>query len=599
MLVRHAEKRVKSVMAVGHVRDALGLAEATKKTVELDRLLEMFKSASDSEALELVRSLRNGVDITATPLSDGEDTTQSNWVSRDRTLDESVSPTLSAIPSVHPLFGLLQPFDLAPNRLEFRGSEKVCWTTVTQDREIIDHLLSLYFTHHHPICPVIPESLVRDDLASGKTTYCSPALLNAMLAVGCSLLGFSHELNPSGKNWPTVEAFTGEAEKLLAAHPKPNLTGIAALCLLAMLENLQLHDQRCYRFSGRASCMALFLGLHMEIVSDRYSTMVDHREATLAYVRLQLFWICFQVDQMVSMNTGWQPQIVLDETDARFATINELCDARALLPTSQTRPELHVDVMREAYMLQMVRLARIVNTTLLESKYLSFDNKKFDIENWGRRYSAWYTALPIDLSMNENASAHVMMMHMWFHGSLIQSFRPVLTRGLQETTIAHRVCEEAAHTINSLLIHYRKLYGLRGFNAILCRALLDAYTIHLHRFPVSFQNLRGIIEMFEELSMHQEWAKAWLEKLVHETRLSTAAAAGAAEALFDGKPPALPLATTAQTSLLAQIDMKAQELVGENVSQSGKNNQQQNLSPIPPRPYRRRHEYFFSPFARQ
>lgn len=257
----------------------------------------MLKSASDSEALELIRSLRSGSDIISTHLVEGDDVTGSKWVSKARTSDEAVSPTASAFPSTHPLFGLLQPFDMAPNRLEFRGNEKVCWTTVTQDREVIDHLLTLYFTHHHPICPVIPESLIRDDMASGKTTYCSPALLNAMLALGRSMLLFSNEVNESGKNWPTAEAFSGEAERLLAAHPKPNLTGIATLCLLAMLENLHLHDQRSYRFSGRSSCMALFLGLHMEIVSDRNSMMVDHHEATLAYVRLQLFWICFQVDQ--------------------------------------------------------------------------------------------------------------------------------------------------------------------------------------------------------------------------------------------------------------------------------------------------------------
>lgn len=235
----------------------------------------------------MIRSLRS-VD---------EGTPPSNWISKDRPEDEAGLPTSSAFLSAHPLFGLLQPFDLAPNQMESRVNEVVCWTTVTQDREVINHLLTLYFTHHHPICPVIPESLIRADLASGGTTFCSPALFNAMLAVGCSLLGLSNEFTGSVKNWPTVEAFSGEAERLLAAHPKPNLTGIAALCLLAMLENLQLHYQRCYMFSSRSSCMALFLGLHMEIVSENTPPMVEGREATLAYVRKQLFWVCFQVDQ--------------------------------------------------------------------------------------------------------------------------------------------------------------------------------------------------------------------------------------------------------------------------------------------------------------
>lgn len=299
------------------------------------------------------------------------------------------------------------------------------------------------------------------------------------------------------------------------------------------------------------------------------------------------------------MNTGWQPQIVLDEADARFSTMNDLCDARALSPQSRSCSEPHADRTSTTYMFQLVKLARIVNTTSLESKYLSFDNRKFDVENWETRYRAWYAALPAEATMNEGSSAHIIVMHLWYHGNLIQSFRPVFTHGLQEMVMAHRVCRDAADTISTLINHYQKLYGLRGFNVTICRALFDAYTIHLYHLPASFQNLQAIIDIFEELSTHQEWAKAWLEKLGYEARHSTGAAAGAVETLFKGKPPPLPPPpdVSEQGSSQDQIVTEAQEIVNDNVGQNGRDSQQHGVPIMLPRPTRRRYDYFFSPFA--
>lgn len=247
--------------------------------------------------MKMVRSLRRTSDLATIEKSVESVGTPPEELFKELEEDEEGSMPSGELAFPRPLLGLVQRFDLAPNRPEFRVNESVCWTTVTQDCGVIDHLLNLYFTYHHPICPVIPESLIRMDMANGKTTYCSPTLLNAMLAVGCSFLGFSNEINGSGKHWPTLEAFSNEAERLLAAHPKRDLTGVAALCLLAMLENLQLCYQRSCILSGRSTHMALFLGLHMEIVSDKKSTMIEDNESTLASVRQQLFWVCFQVDQ--------------------------------------------------------------------------------------------------------------------------------------------------------------------------------------------------------------------------------------------------------------------------------------------------------------
>lgn len=297
------------------------------------------------------------------------------------------------------------------------------------------------------------------------------------------------------------------------------------------------------------------------------------------------------------MNAGQQPQIVLDELDARFATLDDMADARTLLSPSQTPPEFRLDGDRDDCMQYLIGLSKIVNTTLLESNYPSFGNSKFDIGHWESRYRTWYTSLPPTLTVNYDSPTHIIAMHMWFHGSLIQSFRLVFARGSQVADVAHHLCREAAEAITDLLHRYRKLHGLRGFNAMICRALFDAYTIHLHHLPSTLLDLRAIIDAYRELSKHQEWAKGWLERLEYETRHSTVAAAGAVEVLFE-RSSTHPHVATVQAPLSTDTGLKTHNYANPEFREEGKGVQRNDFAIASSRSLRRRPDYFFSPFAR-
>src|SRR5690606_24948108 len=86
------------------------------------------------------------------------------------------------------------------------------WTTVTKDRGLISHLLNMYFAWHYPYFTTLSRELFEADFNRGYRTnlqkspspgaspgsmnsattgaqkipkYCSPLLVNAMLALGC------------------------------------------------------------------------------------------------------------------------------------------------------------------------------------------------------------------------------------------------------------------------------------------------------------------------------------------------------------------------------------------------------------------------------
>ena len=57
------------------------------------------------------------------------------------------------------------------------------WTTVTDDNTIVANLISLYLSWEHTIFRLFDEDYFLDQLAEGKTDYCSSLLVNALLAI--------------------------------------------------------------------------------------------------------------------------------------------------------------------------------------------------------------------------------------------------------------------------------------------------------------------------------------------------------------------------------------------------------------------------------
>lgn len=61
------------------------------------------------------------------------------------------------------------------------------WTTVTQDAQFVSQLVSLWLTWFHPFCNWLDRDFFLQDMRSGdlQARFCSPFLVNAMLAVAC------------------------------------------------------------------------------------------------------------------------------------------------------------------------------------------------------------------------------------------------------------------------------------------------------------------------------------------------------------------------------------------------------------------------------
>lgn len=166
------------------------------------------------------------------------------------------------------------------------------WTQVTDDQEFIEHLLSLYFSWQHSFFQSFPERLFREDMAAGRTKYCSTILVNAICAAGCLLSG-RPEARRDPKNSLTAGLdFFEEAVKQVNETSTSTIPTTAALYLLCHVDGHRGRLSSLWMYSGRSSRMALDMNLHLR--SDKSPHEKVSSEANLhERARLHAFWGCF------------------------------------------------------------------------------------------------------------------------------------------------------------------------------------------------------------------------------------------------------------------------------------------------------------------
>lgn len=175
------------------------------------------------------------------------------------------------------------------------------WTTATSDPELIIHLINMYFSWHYTYFTTLSKSLFYRDFLLGKppqdtrrkTEYCTPLLVNAMLALGCHFTSW-----PAARADPQDSATAGdhffkEAKRLILEndeHENPRLSTVQALALMSVREAGCGREAKGWVYSGMSFRMACDLGLNVESGNaSRDELEVDARRMT--------FWGCFLFDK--------------------------------------------------------------------------------------------------------------------------------------------------------------------------------------------------------------------------------------------------------------------------------------------------------------
>jgi hypothetical protein len=404
------------------------------------------------------------------------------------------------------------------------------WTNQTSDPELVMHLVNMYFTWHYTYFTCLPKHLFYRDFMRGrpppdtrrKTEYCTPLLVNAILALGCHFTS-----SPGARENPDDSATAGdhffrEAKRLIMdndEYEKPKMTTVQALALMSVREAGCGREAKGWVYSGMSFRMACDMGLNID--SSGLGHAADHTvDPEEEDARRITFWGCFLFDKCWSNYLGRLPQlpssaitvpkfdVFPDEDSASWAPYTDSGFMSARSQPARTRAvalqisvlcEISNDLLRHFYNPSDMDRSR---GRQAELKMLS------DIHT---RLETWRRNLPAEMEPKEGGLSSVLTMHMFFQLLFIHLFRPFLkynqsTSPLPANVSPRRLCTQAAAMISKLMRLYKRSHGLRQICNVTVYIMHSACTIHLLNLPDKNAR-RDIIHGIKHL---EEIGEGWL-----------------------------------------------------------------------------------------
>ncbi|UPX18840.1 Nitrogen assimilation transcription factor nit-4 [Ascochyta rabiei] len=399
------------------------------------------------------------------------------------------------------------------------------WTTVTSDPELVQHLIRMYFCWHYSFFATLSKDLFLHEFQAGKPPpgsprkmqYCTPLLVNAMLALGCHFTSLPGARAVRDDSATAGDHFFREAKRLIMAedlHEVPALPTVQALALMSVREAGCGREAKGWVYSGMSFRMACDLGLNLGMHSQ------DAIDETEEDARRITFWGCFLFDKCWSNYLGRMPQLANNIITVPKFDVFPGEDAETWSAyTDSGISQAHSQPSRtRAVALQISKLCEI-SSDLMQFFYNPIDmdkakGKQAELKKLSEihmRLETWRRELPKELEPKEGGLPHMLVMHMFFQLLYIHLFRPFLKYNPDNSPLPPNVsprkqCTQAAAMISKLLRLYKRSHGLRQICNICVYIAHSACTIHLLNLPEKNAK-RDIIHGVKHL---EEIAEGWL-----------------------------------------------------------------------------------------
>ncbi|KAL8814809.1 MAG: hypothetical protein Q9223_006000 [Gallowayella weberi] len=384
----------------------------------------------------------------------------------------------------------------------------VSWTEVTKEYDLVVHLMNMYFTWHYTYFTTLSKSLFYRDFLLGKpppgtrrkTEYCTPLLVNAMLALGCHFTSW-----PAARSNPSDSATAGdhffrEAKRLIMEndeHESPRLATVQALALMSVREAGCGREAKGWVYSGMSFRMAYDLGLNV----DSGHMSLDEEENDSRRITI---WGCFLFDNVAVPKFDVFPM----EDSETWSQYSDAGVGQAHSQPARTRAiALQISSLCE---ISADLLTYFYHPTNLE-KPLGKQAELKKLSELHTRLESWRKKLPKELEPKEGQLATVLVMHMFYQLLFIHLFRPFLKYKQSASPLpAHvsprKFCTHSAITISKLLRLYKRTYGLRQIVNLAVYIAHTACTIHILNLPDK-NAVRDIVHGLKHL---EEIADGWL-----------------------------------------------------------------------------------------
>ncbi|KAI5463932.1 fungal-specific transcription factor domain-containing protein [Mariannaea sp. PMI_226] len=361
------------------------------------------------------------------------------------------------------------------NGLEMR-TPATSWTSITSDINLVQHLLALYFCWEYPTFASLSKEHFLRDFQDGRHRYCSPILINALLALGCRFS--THPMTRANPNDPysSGDHFFKESQRLLHQETDHHTaTTIQALGIMSIREASCGRDSESWYYAGQSIRLAVEMGLHR---------IQDEGDEDELAVQSATFWGAFALDHAWSLATGSLPQCsCFPHLPPKPAIIGDIeaslwvsyTDDGAPLQRSCEQPSN----VRSVYKC-FCELSELVHQSLYILHSPGRPLTARDLLSIYTQYLNWYDRIPEVLRLGHNFTPAVLFAHMYYHFAILLLFRPLIKLRIIGSKVSPRdVCSQAADAIQSLLKSYSQLYTLRRTPSFVPYFVLTSSIMHL------------------------------------------------------------------------------------------------------------------------
>ncbi|TGZ80319.1 hypothetical protein EX30DRAFT_396336 [Ascodesmis nigricans] len=391
------------------------------------------------------------------------------------------------------------------------------WTNVTDDVRFVSELISLYFTWHHPIHVLLSKNCFLSDMERRRSKYCSPLLVNAILALACHYTSHpAARLDPADPS-TCGDHFFREAKALLQEEEEdnPSLTVVQALAIMSLREAGKGRDSSGWMYAGRAIRVALDLGLQVPITAETGK----HFTHTEIEVRKITLWGVFLLDKLWCMQFGRLPELPSSFVGIPKPIVITPFEKESWPPYSESGTPSYLQEIS----IQSYTLAEILGQILFaQQSPREPPPSMLKVKTFHERLMQWREKLPQHLELHERSNPAVLCLHMFYYSTILYLFRPILMtpQGLSpaDYTRIREICNSAANHLSNVFFHYQSLHYDQHPISAVCNMVLSAALYYLENAPVSTWNFEQCIILLRKLGKTWEVSNQALRALESHIR---------------------------------------------------------------------------------
>ncbi|KFA79959.1 hypothetical protein S40288_05116 [Stachybotrys chartarum IBT 40288] len=312
------------------------------------------------------------------------------------------------------------------------------WTPVNISSAFAARALSFYLVHEHPVLGLLDANLFIRDLVKGHGPFCSPLLVNSVLAWCCASYS---QFEPHAA---TLSAALLEEAKTLWHQDKQrdSIINISAAVFLAITSNYHGMDRSglTYLDAGAEIGSRLSLFDCADASTPVPCLVDDDTEVAASYA----VWGAFEWHTVHSIYFRRRHRIKHPPT--------------LPIPGDTFGPNL-APYMGSTFT-WVSKFWLIVHETFRDG-YLAYSRSSFsNAQSAYRKFLGWSESLPPDARRSEPCANHVLIMHIWYQTVLMDVWRPFLGTARQsvkaERDFSTAAFDTSLRQLKRLIFLYRK-----------------------------------------------------------------------------------------------------------------------------------------------